>query len=102
MTLRDDTDTSRLALNINAPAVDPNLVMMAEKILAMVKTGQITTLGVIMSGGPATYNKDFYGPNVLELNLGIDSLKRALLDAIEGRANAQAPRSPIIRARPGG
>jgi hypothetical protein len=88
-----------------AAAAIPNPVQAAiitflEQLMVGAKAGQITSIGVVMVGGPSTYFSHFIGTNAAELNIGIDSLKHKLLDAVEGRQNQQSVQSRIIRAHP--
>jgi hypothetical protein len=77
---------------------DPSVVAcinLLEQALAAAKLGQITSIGIVscMHGG---FGAAFAGTQGAELNLGLDSLKKNILDAISNPKN----QSKIVRARP--
>lgn len=91
--------TPILNIGANGPiAQDPGTaacINLLEQALAAARAGQITSVALVscMQGG---FGAAFAGTQGAELNLGLDSLKRSVLDAISNPKN----QSKIVRARP--
>jgi hypothetical protein len=77
---------------------DPSVVAcinLLEQALTAAKMGQITSVAIVscMHGG---FGAAFAGTQGAELNLGLDSLKKNIIEAISNPKN----QSKIVRARP--
>lgn len=67
-------------------------VQLLEAVLADAKLGKVTSVAVV-SVGPSDFGSAHAGPDAAKLNLGIDVLKREILE----RISPTAPQSKIIR-----
>lgn len=69
-------------------------VALLEQILADAKAGKVTTVGVI-AVGPMDFGSAHAGPDAAKLNLGLDVLKRTVLEIVS--PSTKATPSSIIR-----
>lgn len=92
-------DDKILNIGPNGPIfADPGMaacINLLEQALVAARAGQVTSVALVtcMQGG---FGAAFAGTQGAELNLGLDSLKRNILDAISNPKN----QSKIVRARP--
>ncbi len=56
-------------------------VDLLEQVLVDAKAGMVTTVGII-SCGPSAFGSAHAGPDAAKLNLGLDVLKRTVLDIV--------------------
>lgn len=81
-----------LIIPANAVSGNPQLVALAEAILADVKSGKITSLACISVSLSGAIECPAYGPKGAELYLGADILKNNIMAAMVNRG------SGILRA----
>lgn len=71
-------------------------VQLLESVLQSARNGEIHSVCVVACG-KGGFGASFAGPDASNLNMGLDSAKKAILEAV----TAPQKRSPIIRARMG-
>lgn len=86
---------------LKTPALNPDqweCVKMLEKVLEDAKAGNVHSVAVVACsiGG---FGSAFAGRQAPELNLGLDSVKRQILDNVTGQAPKGPKPSAILRPR---
>ena len=85
------------ALGGHLDAASAECVKMLEKVLADAKAGRVQALAVVAVGAGGM-GPGFVGSDIPQLNLGIDVLKRQIMDTLLMQAQqAQARRPHILR-----
>lgn len=56
-------------------------ISLLEQVLADAKAGKVTTVGVV-SIGPSDFGSAHAGPDAAKLNMGLDVLKRTVLEIV--------------------
>lgn len=74
------------------------VVELLKEALAQALEGQISSIGIVacMKSGYATV---MAGTQAADLNMGCDSLKRKILDAVESAGENKMARSNVVRVR---
>lgn len=80
--------TTTTPLDVGAQAC----VELLEKTLEDAREGRITTIGIVACG-PQDFGSAHAGPDAARLNMGLDVLKRTVLERV---APPQTARRPVI------
>lgn len=65
-------------------------IALLEQVLDDAKAGKVTSVGVICCG-PSDFGAAHAGPDAAKLNLGIDTLKRTILNIVSPELPAPSP-----------